>query len=87
MIFLLNIPLCIALYIALVFWVMRNRIVPDNLNNPSIIGLTLCAIALQSYAMYRVLKYYDILRRRSLVICLLGVCASWVALFVMLKYA
>lgn len=84
-IFLLNIPICIVLYIALLFTILRERI-DDTFTNPWIILLLLLAVSVQVLIINRVLKYYDLRSRASLVVGMSGVLITWTLAIILIAH-
>lgn len=74
---LLNIIICITLNFVCIYIILQERIYPDTFRNPVIVFLMTTAIAIHAYIVYRILKYYDLLSKKSLAICMSGVVLTW----------
>jgi hypothetical protein len=81
-VFILNIPLCIVLNIAILFIALAKPGY-DSYLNPASILLILTAVGIQAFIIYRTLKYYDLNNRKSMIIGLSGVLITWVLRFVL----
>ena len=78
-IFILNIPICIALNWVCILIILNQRIYPDTFKNPSIILLEIVAVIVNMYIVYEIMKHYNIVSKKSLIICLSGVVVTWCA--------